>query len=136
MFPPTSQAQNPLDAIALRILPNLEHHSALHWYQKQGFEGSPQSMQVDGYEAVRDGRTVYVNAANIDDRGTASPADDLLHTNIYLISYNQAAENVTQDIFGRMLKKWKFNTNKETPDFCNQTASIACLIPMKRTMMF
>ncbi|MFA6454566.1 MAG: hypothetical protein WCV70_01765, partial [Patescibacteria group bacterium] len=55
------------DAIALRVLPNPEHFSPLTWYKKNlKLQGSPQSLIVDGYEAIRDGRTVYVNAANID----------------------------------------------------------------------
>ena len=91
------------DALAVRIIPNPNHLSAQRWYQLQGFSGSPQSLIVDGYKAVRDGRTVYVSATNID--GTK------LYTNIYLISYDQQADNQTIDIFGRILKTWKFNTN-------------------------
>ncbi|MBA3047849.1 hypothetical protein KKC83_03220, partial [Patescibacteria group bacterium] len=75
------------DAIAIRVIPNTEHYSAARWYAEQGFSGSPQSLIVDGYEAVRDGRTVYVNAANI--------ADNNLYVNIYLISYNQDPEQAT-----------------------------------------
>lgn len=53
------------DAIAIRVLPNPKHFSAARWYREQKFTGSPQSLIVDGFEAIRDGRTVYVNAANI-----------------------------------------------------------------------
>lgn len=54
------------DAIGLRVVPNPEHRSPLDWYNKNiKVKGSPQSLIVDGYEAVRDGRTVYVNAANV-----------------------------------------------------------------------
>lgn len=91
------------DAIAVRIIPNPNHLSAQRWYQAQGFSGSPQSLMVDGYKAVRDGRTVYVSATNV--VGTN------LYTNIYLISYDQAANYQTVDIFGRILKNWKFNIN-------------------------
>ncbi len=91
------------DALAVRIIPNPNHLSAQRWYQLQGFSGSPQSLIVDGYKAVRDGRTVYVSATNID--------DNKLYTNIYLISYDQQADNQTIDIFGKILKTWKFNTN-------------------------
>lgn len=53
------------DAIGLRIVPNPEHLSPLQWYQKNiQVKGSPSSVIVDGYEAVKDGRTVYVNAGN------------------------------------------------------------------------
>lgn len=100
------------DAIAIRVIPNPEHYSPLRWYKNQGWSGSPQSITVDGYEAVRDGRTVYVNAANI--------VGDTLYTNIYLISYNQDAEKETMDIFGRVLSKWKFNTNVEGAGNCSE----------------
>ncbi|MFA5644170.1 MAG: FISUMP domain-containing protein [Patescibacteria group bacterium] len=95
--------ENSADAIAIRIIPNPNHLSAQKWYQLQGFAGSPQSLIVDGYKAVRDGRTVYVSASNV--------AGNYLYTNIYLISYNQEADSQTVDIFGRILKNWKFNTN-------------------------
>lgn len=54
------------DAIGLRVSPNPEHYSPLQWYNANiKIKGSPQSLIVDGYEAVRDGRTVYVNAAKV-----------------------------------------------------------------------
>lgn len=61
-----TKAANQSDAIAVRVMPNANHDSIETWYAKQGFKGSPQSLIVDGYEAIRDGRTVFVNAANID----------------------------------------------------------------------
>jgi uncharacterized protein (TIGR02145 family) len=98
------------DAIAVRIIPNPNHFSAQRWYQAQGFTGSPQSLVVDGYKAVRDGRTVYVSATNI--VFSDSPdEEDKLYTNIYLISHDQGADAQTVDIFGQILENWKFNTN-------------------------
>ena len=113
------KAQSP-DAIAIRVIPNPEHYSAIRWYQEQGFTGSPQSITIDDYEAIRDGRSVYVNAANIE--GTD------LHTNIYLISYNQDAEQQTLDIFGQILSHWRFNTNISGTDFCSESGGISCLL--------
>lgn len=95
--------QSESDAIAVRIIPNPNHLSAQRWYQSQGFSGSPQSLIVDGYKAVRDGRTVYVSATNV--------VGNNLYTNIYLISYDQGADSQTVDIFGRILNNWKFNIN-------------------------
>lgn len=106
VFGMQAQAQNQADAIAVRILPNPENYSIERWYREQGFVGSPQSLTVDGYEAIRDGRTVYVNAANI--TGT-NPYT--LYTNIYLISYNQNSAAQTADILGRIVSQWKFNNN-------------------------
>ena len=108
------------DAIAIRVIPNPEHLSAGRWYAEQAFAGSPQSLIVDGYDAIRDGRTVYVEAANID--------GSQLYTNIYLISYNQEAESVTADIFSKILSHWKFNTNLTAPGACSNTADRSCLI--------
>ena len=119
------------DAIAVRVMPNPKHYSSMTWYQKQGFKGSPTAMTVDGYDAVRDGRTVYVNVANVSagtcfKHGTTQcfsdadcPADEdacnlagkNLYTNIYLISYNQAATPETETIFTKILGNWKFNVN-------------------------
>ena len=107
------------DAIAIRVLPNFEHYSAQYWYGKQGFGGSPQALTVDGYEAVRDGRTVYVNVANV--------AAGELYTNIYLISFNQDAESATRDIFANILSHWKFNTNLTAFGRCRGANSIVCL---------
>ncbi len=114
------------DAIAIRVIPNPNYYSALRWYQEQGFSGSPQSLIVDGYEAVRDGRTVYVNAANV--------VGSTLYANIYLISYNQEAESATIDIFGRILSHWQFNSNlakgqtiSGQPAECSQNSSIRCI---------
>lgn len=114
-------AQSNADAIAVRVIPNPDHYSALRWYKNQGFTGAPQAITVDGYEAVRDGRTVYVAAANID-------SGDNLYTNIYLISYNQKAAKETIDIFGQILSNWKFNTNRVDPGICSETADKSCII--------
>lgn len=107
------------DAIAVRVLPNPHHYSAARWYQEQGFSGSPQSLTVDGYEAVRDGRSVYVNAGNV--------VGSVLYTNIYLLSFNQEAEDATVDIVSRILSRWKFNTNYNAPGTCNLTTTKTCL---------
>jgi len=113
-----AQTQSP-DAIAVRVLPNAEHYSAARWYEKQGFTGSPQEITVDGYEAVRDGRTVYVNAGNVQ--------NSVLFTNIYLLSFNQDAENSTVDIVSKILSHWKFNSNYTTTGTCNISTTKECL---------
>ena len=98
---------NNSDAIAVRIIPNPNHYSISRWYESQGFNGSPQSLLVDGYEAIRDGRTVYVNAANLS--GTN------IFINVYLISYNQNPTAATVDILGQIVSHWKFNNNLNNP---------------------
>ncbi len=93
------------DAIGVRVVPNPNHYSITRWYESQGFQGSPQALLVDGYEAIRDGRTVYVSAANIDQNSKK------IYTNIYLISYNQDSAAKTVDILGQIISHWKFNSN-------------------------
>lgn len=110
------------DAIAVRVIPNPGHLSAMEWYRAEGFSGSPQSTIVDGYEAVRDGRTVYVNVANVQDFGGV----DTIFTNIYLISYNQQARKATIDIFGKILANWKFNTNLNAIGQCRKNSDNRC----------
>ena len=112
-------SENSADAIAIRIIPNYEHYSADQWYGNQNFSGSPQSIIVNGYAGVRDGRTVYVNVGNVAPGGT-------LYTNIYLITYNQDAESATSDIFGNILNHWQFNTNISDIGHCRGENSIIC----------
>jgi len=100
------------DVIAVRVLPNPNHYSAARWYKSQGFSGSPQALLVDGYDAVRDGRTVYVNAANVD------LATKNIYTNIYLISYNQNPQLKTVDVLGQIISHWRFNSNLTTAGNC------------------
>jgi len=119
---PYSRAQDGgSDAIAVRIIPNPNHYSISRWYSAQGFTGSPQALIVDGYEAIRDGRTVYVNAANID------PAGKMIYTNIYLISYNQDPAPNTTDILGQIISHWKFNDNITGNIFPLPSCSISSL---------
>ncbi len=109
------------DAIAVRVVPNTNHYSISRWYESQGFKGSPQTLTVDGYEAIRDGRTVYVNAAQI------SPETKSIFTNIYLISYNQDSNAKTVDVLGQLISHWEFNDNiiSESQDSC-AISSLSC----------
>lgn len=188
------------DVIAVRVMPNPGHYDIARWYENQGFSGAPQELIIDGYEAIRDGRTVYVSAANVDLgnwRQSASISETIpgracavkiginqasglpdcslepygkniptqmyegaiaynaynntpfcstsqcpdmvnankcrwvtgpnpgwsyqcyvrdegtktIHTNVYLISYNQDVSDKTSDILGQLIKNWSFNTN-------------------------
>ena len=117
--PPPASAKSP-DAIGVRVIANPSNYSPSRWYQSQGFTGSPQSLAINGYEAIRDGRSVYANAANI--------SGNNLYTNIYVISYNQDAEQATKDIFDQILKYWKFNTNLTISSSCSLATTTVCLI--------
>jgi len=92
------------DLIGVRIYSNKKHLSPSQWYlENVSYPGSPQLRQIDGYEAVVDGRTTYVAATN-QDGGT-------YYTNIYLISYNEQADEQTIEIYSRIIDNWYFNTN-------------------------
>ena len=120
LFLHSALAQKSSDAIAFRVISNAKHHSPARWYAENiKIKGSPSEVMVDGYRAVRDGRTVYVGAANYD--------AGQLYTNIYIISYNQEAENATVDIFGQILAHWRFNTNLETPGSCFASSTLSCI---------
>jgi hypothetical protein len=104
------------DAIGIKIFPNLKHLSPTDWYADQNFpQGSPQTLNVDGYEAIRDGSSVYVSAAAV------SP--EQIYTNIYVISYNEFALDKTTAIFDQLIKNWHFNINVDDLRICpdNQT---------------
>lgn len=96
-----------VDAIAVRIVANPAQYSIDEWYARQGFAGSPQKIKVDGYDAIRDNRTVYVAGTNL----TSNTANSTLYFNIYVITYNQGATAQTTDVFGKILSNWKLNNN-------------------------
>lgn len=100
------------DAIGIRIASNPDYLSPLAWYKSQGFDGSPAETTVDGFEAVEDGRTVYVSAPNdlIDSRS--------IYSNIYVISYNEGASAETINIYNQMLENWNFATNIANIHLC------------------
>lgn len=118
LWPIVISQANDSDAIGIRIIPNPDNLSISRWYSDQGFSGSPQSIMIDSYPAIRDGRTVYVNVANI--------KDGSLYTDILLISYNQDSSSPTVDIFGQIVKNLKFNSNIEGNGTCSITKQTSC----------
>ncbi|MDO8668894.1 MAG: LamG-like jellyroll fold domain-containing protein [Candidatus Buchananbacteria bacterium] len=104
------------DAVGIRVVANDNHYSPLVWY-RENFDptrqGNPQSLTVNGYEAIKEGRTIYANAINVepdtagpDGRPTNARA---LYPNIYLISYSEGADSDTQNIYAQMAQFMKFN---------------------------
>ncbi len=86
------------DVIGLRVISNPSYLSASEWYNSQGFEGSPQILKVDGFDAVRDGRTLYIASARM--------KDGVLRPNIYILSYNQNASTETTQIFDQLISNF------------------------------
>ncbi len=92
------------DAIGVRIASNEKYFSPEMWYDVQGFVGSPIPDELDGYEAAQDGRTIYVNAAN---------QIGEIYPNMYVIAYNEGADNDTVEIYNQILENWRFNANTD-----------------------
>ncbi|MFA5129712.1 MAG: IPT/TIG domain-containing protein [Patescibacteria group bacterium] len=93
------------DAIGIRIANNPMHVSPKEWYAAKGFTGSPQDLTIDGYQAIKDGRTVYISAANTNGPGTP------IYSNITILSYNDGAEATTRQIYDALLASLAFNIN-------------------------
>jgi hypothetical protein len=124
------------DGIGIRIAENPFHLSASQWYAARGFSGSPQELTIDGYEAVRDGATLYVAATNVDGSGSGN-----VYSNIYVLSYNPNAKPETLEIAKQMEANLLFNVNLEqethnhcveptaggaSPIFLNNGAAVSC----------
>ncbi len=93
-------------AIGIRIIPNPKRLAPLAWYRGNvPNPGNPQPLEVDGYPAVRDGRTVYVAGTNYD-ANTRS-----LYANIYLISYSETGDERVQAVFEEFLSQFRLNSN-------------------------
>ncbi len=101
----------PRDALGVRVFKNPEGLSAADWYRDQckgatkAFLkcGTPTPIIVDGYDGVKDGNTVYVNAAN-------KGSDGKIYTNIYLLAVAEGGSTAGSAVFDQILANWKFPT--------------------------
>jgi len=100
------------DLIGLMVYNNFDHLTPLEWYRANvSNPGSPGALNIDGYQAIRDGRTVYVNAVNADFGQGDIRSTPYLFSNIFLVSYNNNATPETLNIIGQLVNNWQFNTN-------------------------
>ncbi|MEK7211891.1 MAG: IPT/TIG domain-containing protein, partial [Patescibacteria group bacterium] len=124
------QNPNTRDAIGIRVLRNENHLSPLRWYyEEKKFKGSPQPLIIEGYEAIQDGRSVYIAAVNYDTPPAAGPESgqtytNKIFTNIYLLSYNEGASDETKEIFKQILNNFKLNTNLTDQRVCVGGAAV------------
>ncbi len=103
------------DVIGIRIYKNDSHLSPSDWYYDSGyvkFLGKPKNTSLDSYSAIKDGRTIYVNAGNKVDTGGSQK----IYSTVYLMSYNDDASPQTDQIVGQLMKNWSFNTNMNSGD--------------------
>ncbi len=98
------------DAIGIRVLANTAYSTPEEWFKAQGFTGSTEALMVDGFEAVRAGRSVYVSAPNVSGAS--------IYPNIYIFSFNEGAEENTRLIFEQLLANISFATNIDSTGLC------------------
>ena len=97
------------EGIGIRVATNPLHLSAAEWYLSQGFKGGITPVKVDGYDAVSNGSTIYVDAPALD--MPASATTTVNYTNIYILSSSVGAGAETQNIFGQIVKNFRFAAN-------------------------
>ena len=84
------------DVIGVKVINNTKRLSPLAWYQANvPNPGQPSYLTMDGYYAVKDGRTVYAGVADVINPDT-SPE---VYPRIYLISHNDGARPETINIY-------------------------------------
>lgn len=132
-YSPTSSVINAAlasEGVGLRIAANPLHLSPTEWYAAQGFKGKIAPVKVDGYEAVRDGRTIYVSAPSIDTGSVVNGTDDF--TNIFSWSYSEGAGADTQNIFKQITSNLRFvaqpgvNPTYFDLNVCSTDSTIGC----------
>lgn len=100
------------DVIGVQIIKNPKRLSASEWFADAfGSATGLAPLSIDGYDAVKDGNTFYVNALNIAENGTA-------YNNIYVFSINGNATSETVAVFEKILSSLAFNTNLTNFGYC------------------
>ncbi len=106
------------DAIGFRVFANDDRLTPKEWYLAQHFSGATQAATVDGYQALKDARTVYVGAAD-------KYGDPQLRSYIYVFAFNEKADPRTAQIFDGLIKNVIFNTNLVPSDRVNNVCKDA-----------
>ena len=107
-------AADTLDAVGIRVYANNNHYAPDKWYSDRfRLEFSGEKMIVDGYEAINEGRTVYVGGGDLGNTSTTGPTADApqsIFSNTYLMSFSQGASQALQNVFKQMVNNWFFNS--------------------------
>jgi hypothetical protein len=112
------------DVVGLQVFPNPKHLTAQEWYAAdrasggQGFVGTVQNVDVNGFSAVSDGSNVYVDGLNY------SSGSKGLYSNIYLLSVNSNAKPETRSVFDQILKNFKITTNLTNFRYCAPASGV------------
>lgn len=123
------QGAGGVDIIAFRVMDNSEHLSVLDWYNK--YAPNPQAgelTQVNGYEALQVGSSIYIAASNIEPNINDGPIIKNIYTNIYIIAHNIEANGTTLEIYNQLVDNFKLNINIATDlgGACNGQATLSC----------
>jgi len=106
------------DAIGLRIVKNPMHLSAMEWYGSKKFKGAPVPLEVNDYEALRDGSTVYVNAVAKSVAKSGTLTTSAYYTNVYTLTYTDGAAPQTVNIYDQITKNIDVNRNVKDSFYC------------------
>jgi hypothetical protein len=117
------------DVIGIRIYTNKTNKYPAVWYFDNVINpnSSIETTTMDGYQAVKDGRTIYASAANLpqicvggnnatfcttdNDCGGGQCKLQSPITDIYVIAYNENAAPTTLQIYNLMVENFNLNTN-------------------------
>lgn len=121
----TNKGNNDADAIGIQVFSNPRHLTPEEWYAQdrrsggQGFRGTVQSTKIDGYDAVSDGKNVYVDALNY------STSTRSLYDLIYLMSISDDARPETRQVFDALVKNFRLTTNLTANDgYCGAAMNV------------
>lgn len=100
------------DAIGIRVMENELNLPPDLWYKRVvGEDPHGQSTTVDGFPAMRVGRSTYIAMTNIDGA--------VMYPNMFIMSYSDNATSKTVEIYNQLLKNIQFNTNSAQEDLAS-----------------
>ncbi len=105
------------DAIGFRLTGNLEHRGIMDWYLGRGFRGSPTPLGLGPYDALQEGRTVYVSAPSLNPSGR-------IFSNVYVFSFNDGAASETVSVFNQILNRTDYNYNLKNAGVCKYEVGV------------
>ena len=101
------------DLIGVQVFENAGRLSARDWFISKGFSGIEryQNIIVDGYDAISDGRNIYISSLN-------ELSDKRVHSYIYLFGINENSQANTKQVLDKIMSTLKFNINIPERNSC------------------
>ncbi len=116
------------DLIGMRVYDNTDRLSVADWYAQQQFGfSSVESVSIDGFDAVTDGSSYFINFLNKEKNG-------LIQSYILALTINEQPQASTKKVFDQLLESLKFNINMSDFGLCllNQDAQGRDIMQMPR----